>query len=142
MKDGCKCSTSVSLILCADRIASFRVGDTVKNAYHTNPKNTVVEAKRLIGHRFEDPDVKKDMKRGLFAVVSKAGRPVIQVEQKGDKTFVRPRTKLSRLYNSNLSLLDPRRNLRHGPWLNEGDCLGQITHAIVTALACFDDAQR
>jgi heat shock protein 5 len=38
------------------------VGDAAKNAFHTNPKNTVFDAKRLIGRKMADDDVKKDMK--------------------------------------------------------------------------------
>lgn len=38
------------------------VGDSAKNAFHTNPENTVFDAKRLIGRKYDDPDVKRDMK--------------------------------------------------------------------------------
>ena len=68
----------------------LRVGDAAKNAYHTNPKNTVFDAKRLIGRRFDDSDVKKDMKHFPFNVIDKGGRPQVQVEHRGEKkTFVR-----------------------------------------------------
>ena len=64
------------------------VGDAAKNAYHSNPENTVFDAKRLIGRKFDDPEVQKDMKHWPFKVVEKAGKPVIQVHYKGDlKTF-------------------------------------------------------
>lgn len=38
------------------------IGDAAKNQSAMNPSNTVFDAKRLIGRRFDDADVKKDMK--------------------------------------------------------------------------------
>lgn len=38
------------------------VGDSAKNAFHSNPENTVFDAKRLMGRKMDDPDIKKDMK--------------------------------------------------------------------------------
>ena len=61
------------------------VGDAAKNAYHSNPQNTVFDAKRLIGRRFDEPDVKRDMKHWPFKIVGKAGKPVIQVQHKGEQ---------------------------------------------------------
>ncbi len=62
MKNHCKWPPRARLGLCADRVVPLRVGDAAKNAHHTNPKNTVFDARRLIGRRFEESDVKKDMK--------------------------------------------------------------------------------
>ena len=39
-----------------------RIGDSAKNAFHSNPENTVFDAKRLIGRKADDPEVKRDMK--------------------------------------------------------------------------------
>ena len=61
------------------------IGDAAKNQAAMNPTNTVFDAKRLIGRRFNDPEVQSDMKHWPFKVVEKSGKPYIQVEFKGEK---------------------------------------------------------
>ena len=38
------------------------IGDSAKNAFHTNPTNTVFDAKRLIGRKMEEPELQRDIK--------------------------------------------------------------------------------
>jgi len=53
-----------------------------------NPDNTVFDAKRLIGRRFDDQSVQSDMKHWPFKVISDGGKPKIQVEYKNEvKSF-------------------------------------------------------
>jgi len=64
------------------------IGDAAKNQVALNPSNTVFDAKRLIGRRFEDAPVQADMKHWPFKVISDGGKPKIQVDYKGEsKTF-------------------------------------------------------
>jgi len=64
------------------------IGDAAKNQVAMNPTNTVFDAKRLIGRKFDDSTVQKDMKHWPFKVVNEAGKPKIGVEYKcEDKTF-------------------------------------------------------
>src|SRR6516162_9902394 len=61
------------------------VGDSAKNAFHSNPKNTVFDAKRLIGRKFDDKDIQRDIKHWPFDVREKNGKPVISVDYKSEK---------------------------------------------------------
>jgi len=64
------------------------IGDAAKNQCAMNPINTVFDAKRLIGRKFDDPVVQSDMKHWPFKVISDGGTPKITVNFKGeDKTF-------------------------------------------------------
>ena len=64
------------------------IGDAAKNQVAMNPTNTVFDAKRLIGRRFDESNVQSDMKHWPFAVINENSKPKIQVEYKGDnKTF-------------------------------------------------------
>ena len=66
------------------------VGDSAKNAFHSNPENTVFDAKRLIGRKFDDPEIQRDMKHWPFKVVNKSGKPSVQVKYRGElREFVR-----------------------------------------------------
>ena len=53
-----------------------------------NPANTVFDVKRLIGRRYDDPTVKKDIESWPFKVVDEGSQPKVQVEYLGEtKTF-------------------------------------------------------
>jgi heat shock protein 5 len=66
-------------------LLAHSVGDSAKNAFHSNPENTVFDAKRLIGRKIGDPEVKRDQKHWPFKIVSKGGKPAIQVEHKNEE---------------------------------------------------------
>ena len=55
-----------------------------------NPYNTVFDAKRLIGRDFNAAEVQSDMKHWPFKVINRAGKPVIQVEFKGEEKVFTP----------------------------------------------------
>lgn len=59
------------------------VGDAAKNQYASNPQRTIFDIKRLIGRKYDDRDVQKDMKHFPFSVVNKNGQPRVKVEVKG-----------------------------------------------------------
>ena len=62
------------------------IGDAAKNQAAMNPSNTVFDAKRLIGRRFEDDTVQKDIKLWPFKVVSgKDRKPFIEVQYKNER---------------------------------------------------------
>jgi molecular chaperone DnaK (HSP70) len=76
-----------------------RVGDSAKSAFHSNPTNTVFDAKRLIGRQMDDPNLKQDIKHWPFQVKEKNGKPSITVQYQGEnRDFVSPIAALSSRY--------------------------------------------
>merc|ERR1712017_58523 len=64
------------------------IGDAAKNQCAMNPINTIFDAKRLIGRKYDDPVVASDAKHWPFKVVNDSNTPKIQVDYKGEaKTF-------------------------------------------------------
>ena len=65
------------------------IGDAAKNQVAMNAFNTVFDAKRLIGRKFQDPAVQSDMTHWPFTVQAGPGdKPQIKVTYKGEeKTF-------------------------------------------------------
>ena len=105
------------------------IGDAAKNQVAMNPSNTVFDAKRLIGRKFDDTSVQSDMKHWPFTVINQGGKPKIQVEVKGEtKTFFPEEI-------SSMVLLKMKE-------IAEA-YLGQtVTDAVVTVPAYFNDSQR
>ncbi|GLJ47560.1 hypothetical protein SUGI_1004370 [Cryptomeria japonica] len=62
------------------------VGDGAKFQISTNPRNTVFDAKRLIGRRYNDPSVQSDKQLWPFTILpGKNDKPMIEVAYKGEK---------------------------------------------------------
>ena len=105
------------------------IGDGAKQQVARNPENSVFDAKRLIGRRFDDPVVQSDLKQWPFRVVSDGGKPKIRVSHAGeDKTF-RPE-EIS-------SMVLARMKETAEVYLGQ-----QVTDAVITVPAYFNDAQR
>ena len=105
------------------------IGDAAKNQVAMNPSNTVFDAKRLIGRKFEDSTVQSDMKHWPFDVISDGGKPKIQVDYKGEqKTFFPEEI-------SSMVLVKMKETAE--AYLGK-----QISNAVVTVPAYFNDSQR
>jgi heat shock protein 5 len=59
------------------------VGDAATNQFASNPHRTVFDIKRLIGRKFSERDIQKDIKHFPFKVVEKNGQPRVRVEVNG-----------------------------------------------------------
>lgn len=105
------------------------VGDSAKNAFHSNPQNTVFDAKRLIGRKMDENEVKRDMKHWPFTVADKGGKPSIQVSYKGEMRDFTPE-------EISAMVLTKMKETAEA-YLGE-----KVTHAVVTVPAYFNDAQR
>ena len=60
------------------------IGDAAHNQVARNPKNTIFDAKRLIGRKFTDKIVQEDMKLWPFKVIQGTDeKPMMVVQFKG-----------------------------------------------------------
>ncbi|KAL7272236.1 Heat shock protein ssb1 [Rhizina undulata] len=105
------------------------IGDAAKNQAALNPRNTVFDAKRLIGRRFDDPSVKKDIETWPFKVIDNNGNPVIEVEYLGE-------TKQFSSQEISSMVLTKMKEIAEAK-------LGQtVEKAVITVPAYFNDNQR
>ncbi len=102
------------------------VGQPAKRQAVTNPKNTLFAIKRLIGRRFEDAEVQRDIKIMPYQIV-KADNGDAWVEVKG-KTLAAPQISAEVLKKMKKTAED---------YLGE-----PVTEAVITVPAYFNDAQR
>ena len=105
------------------------IGDAAKNQVATNPENTIFDIKRLIGLKYNDRSVQKDIKHLPFNVINKGGKPAVEVTVKGEQKQFSPEEISGMILGKMKQIAE--------------DYLGnKVTHAVVTVPAYFNDAQR
>jgi len=102
------------------------VGDVAKRQMIVNPKTTVFSIKRLVGRKYKDPEVQKDVKLMPYAIKEgREGMAVVEVEGKQYTPQEISAMILQKMKSDAESYL--------------GD---KVTEAVITVPAYFDDSQR
>merc|ERR1711965_792423 len=102
------------------------IGQPAKRQAVTNPENTIFAVKRLIGRNFEDPTVKKDIAAAPFKIVN---------SEKGDAWIEAKGEKYAPSQISAFVLQKMKETAEK--YLGE-----EVTQAVITVPAYFNDAQR
>uniref|UniRef100_A0A0K8UFF1 Heat shock protein 68 n=1 Tax=Bactrocera latifrons TaxID=174628 RepID=A0A0K8UFF1_BACLA len=105
------------------------IGDAAKNQVAMNPKNTVFDAKRLIGRKYDDQKIQADMKHWPFTVVNDCGKPKLSVEFKGEQKKFAPEEISSMV----LTKMKETAEAYLGT---------SVKDAVITVPAYFNDSQR
>jgi len=112
-------------IVAVSKAGERLVGLTAKRQAVTNPENTIFAVKRLIGRRFDDPEVQRDLKNMPFKII-----------QSGDGVKVKMQDKEYTPQEVSAMILA---KLKADAEAKLGE---KITEAIITVPAYFDDSQR
>jgi len=110
------------------------VGLLAKRQAITNPKNTVHGIKRLMGHKFNDPNVQKD--KGLVSFAIEASDDGGVKVKMSDPSNTSGQAKAYRPEEVSAMILS---KLKHGAEAKLGE---KIDEAVITVPAYFDDSQR
>ncbi len=105
------------------------IGDAAKAQSNMNPKNTIFDAKRLIGRNYNDPVIQKDIKNFPFDVKNKENKPTINVKYNEEEKTFHPEEissmVLTKMKNTAEAYLGTK-----------------VTDAVITVPAYFNDSQR
>ncbi|EPY50849.1 heat shock protein BiP [Schizosaccharomyces cryophilus OY26] len=105
------------------------VGEAAKNQAPANPENTIFDIKRLIGRKFDEKTMTRDVKSLPFHIINKNNRPLVEVTYGGKKKDFTPEEISAMILGKMKQTAETY--------------LGQpVTHAVVTVPAYFNDAQR
>jgi len=105
------------------------IGDGAKNQSSINPENTIFDAKRLIGRKYDDKILQSDIKQFPFKVISKDNKPMIQVKYRNELKDFSPEE------ISSMILVKMKETA-------EAFIGQEVKDAVVTVPAYFNDAQR
>lgn len=106
------------------------IGEAAKNQAALNAERTIFDVKRLIGRKFDDPEVQKDIKFLPYKVVNKDGKPYIQVKVRDGEVKVFSPEEVSAM------ILTKMKETAEA-YLGK-----KIKDAVITVPAYFNDAQR
>ncbi|MDE0612042.1 MAG: molecular chaperone DnaK [Gammaproteobacteria bacterium] len=118
--------TTPSIVAFTEDGGEVLVGQTAKRQAVTNPEHTVFAVKRLIGRRFDEGEVQKDIKLVPFSIV-KADNGDAWVEAQGKK--MAPPEISARVLGKMKQTAEE--------YLGE-----EVTEAVITVPAYFNDSQR
>merc|ERR1712048_949520 len=105
------------------------IGDSAKNQVAMNPENSVFDAKRLIGRKFNDHIVQEDVESWPFKVVDQGGNPAVEVEYLGENKTFTPQEISSMVLMKMKEVAETK--------------LGKkVEKAVITVPAYFNDNQR
>jgi L1 cell adhesion molecule like protein len=105
------------------------IGDAAKTMASSNPKNTVYDAKRLIGRNYNDSHMKEELKHFSYNVIDKNNKPVIEVEYKNETKQFTPEEISSMILYKMKEIGEA--------YLGE-----TVKDAVITVPAYFNDSQR
>lgn len=106
------------------------IGDSAKNQASMNPKNTIHDAKRLVGRNFNDEHVQADKKLWTFDVEDDGrNKPKISVDYKGERKSYYPEEISSMVLVKMKEIAET--------YLGKS-----VKDAVITVPAYFGDAQR
>jgi L1 cell adhesion molecule like protein len=105
------------------------IGDAAKSSSASNPTNTVYQAKRFIGKKFDDAEVQSDIKLLSYNVIDKDNKPLIQVDYRGEQ-------KCFSAEEIGAMVLTKMKEIAEA-YLGE-----TVKDAVITVPAYFNDSQR
>ena len=105
------------------------VGEAAKNQGASNPLRTVYVIKRLVGRKFEDKEVQRDLKYLPYKVISKGGKPYVSIDTPSGNKVLSPEEV------SAMVLVKMKE-------VAEAYIGREVKYAVVTVPAYFNDAQR
>ena len=105
------------------------IGESAKNQSAINSKNTIYDAKRLIGRKFNDEGVKEDINHFVYNVVNDGNCPKIEASYKDELKQYSPEEISSMILVKMKEIAES--------YLGE-----KVSDAVITVPAYFNDSQR
>lgn len=105
------------------------IGNSAKNQVVSNPRNTIYDAKRLIGRKFMDKEVQDELKFFSYDIIEKKGKPFIKISHGDEQKDFSPE-QISAMILSHMKQIAE-------------DYLGEdVKNVVITVPAYFNDSQR